>query len=117
MNLPNAVLKVLAKHIGQPNRIRRDPLRSEVMGLMSRGEKNISDRVLRQSIEDLRRTDDQGALICSSSGGGGYWLASSLDELLESYREERRRGINILVTVRSRLNRGRRVLSGQRRLM
>jgi hypothetical protein len=117
MNLSHAVLKVLSHHIGQKNRIGRDRLRSEVMGQLSRGERNISDRVMRQTIEELRRTDDQGALICSSSGGGGYWLAQDLDELLLSYREERRRAINILVTIRARLNRGRRVLSGQRKLL
>ena len=117
MDLQHAVIKVLSKHIGQPNRIRRDNLRSALMGMLPRGEKNISDREMRQAIEELRRTDDQGALICSSSGGGGYWLAVDLDELLESYREERRRAINILVTIRSRLKRGRRVLSGQRRLV
>lgn len=117
MNLQHAVIKVLSKHIGQPNRIRRDKLRSELMGILPRGERTISDREMRQAIEELRRTDDMGALICSSSGGGGYWLAVDLDELLESYREERRRAINILVTIRARLHRGRRVLSGQRKLL
>ena len=117
MNLSHAVLQVLSKHVGQENRIARDRLRSRVMSLLPRGESTISDRERRQSIEELRRTDDQGALICSSSGSGGYWLSADMDELLESYREERRRAINILVTIRARLKRGRRVLSGQRRLM
>ena len=117
MDLQQSIIKVLSKHIGQPNRIRRDKLRSTLMPMLPRGERNISDREMRQAIEELRRTDDLGALICSSSGSAGYWLAVDLDELLDSYREERRRAINILVTIRSRLNRGRRVLSGQRRLM
>ena len=117
MNLTHAILQVLSKHVGQPNRIRRDKLRSKIMALLPRGESNISDREMRQAIEELRRTDDQGALICSSSGSGGYWLAVDLDELLESYREERRRSITLLVTIRARLKRGRRVLSGQRRLL
>lgn len=117
MNLAHLITQVLSNHVGQENRIRRDALRSRVMSLLPRGSKNISDREMRQTIEELRRTDDMGALICSSSGSGGYWISADLDELLESYREERRRAINILVTIRARLKRGRRVLSGQRKLL
>lgn len=117
MNYQHAIIKVLSKHVGQENRITRKHLRSRIMNLLPRGERSITDREMRQVIEELRRTDDQGALICSSSGSGGYWLAVDMDELLESYREERRRSITLLVTIRARLNRGRRVLSGQRKLL
>ena len=117
MNLPYAVLKVLANHVGQKNRITRTKLRSRVMDYLPRGEKNVSDRELRSCIEELRRTSDTGALISSSSSGGGYWICQDLDELLQSYAEERRRGLSILVTIRARLKRGRRVLSGQRKLL
>lgn len=116
-DLAHLITQVLAKHVGQENRIRRDALRSRLMALLPRGSKNISDREMRSTIEELRRTDDQGALISSSSGGGGYWICKDLDELLESYREERRRSITLLVTIRARLKRGRRVLSGQRKLL
>lgn len=117
LNLSHAVLKVLANHVGQKNRITRAKLRSRVMDYLPRGEKNVSDRELRSCIEDLRRTDDQGALISSSSSGGGYWICQDMDELLASYVEERKRALNILLTVRSRLRRGRQVLSGQRKLL
>jgi len=116
MDIYEALLKVLSKHKGRKNAIGRPRLRSEIMALMPRGEKNISDRRMRLAIEDLRRNTDQGALICASSTHKGYWIAENLDELLESYHEERRRAINTMITIRQRLKRGRALLSGQMRM-
>lgn len=112
--LESAILRVLAHHRGQKNRIPRptlvDWLRSNAFGY-------ITDRDVRSAIENLRRGDDHGALICSSSGTGGYWLAEDLGELLASYQEERRRCLTEMVTIRERLRRGKAVLGGQLRMI
>ncbi len=107
-----AILRLLrgGGHIGKERRVSRQAF---VLWLQNNVDASIDDRQAREVVELLRRTDDDGALICSSSGCGGYWLAANLDELLESYREERRRFLTGLVTIRERLRRGRRVLSGQ----
>ena len=111
--LGRALLKVLGNHVGVKNRMTRDGL---LLWLQTNVDSGLEDRGLRSAIERLRRTDDVGALICSSSGVGGYWLAETIDELLSSYREERRRFLTEGATIRERLRRGRHVLSGQRRM-
>jgi len=106
MKIEDAILLILRKHVGKENAIRRMHLKWMLQTMGHR----VSDRSMRQTIEHLRRTDDEGALICSSSAGGGYWIARNDYELMESYREERRRALNILVTIRERKERGRRAL-------
>lgn len=108
--LERAILKVVETRIGQPKRIGREELVAHLRRYL---DPKLKDREVRASIEDLRRNDDIGALICSSSGTGGYWLAENISELLASYREERRRALTEMVTIRARLRRGRSVLGGQ----
>lgn len=108
--IKRCILSELLSHRGQDNRISRDGLREAISNRLLR---RVGDRKMRSMIEELRREHDLGALICSSSSGGGYWLAANLDELLASYREERRRAINTMVTARERLRRGKAVLGGQ----
>jgi hypothetical protein len=112
--LERAILRVIDKRIGQPKRIGREEL---VDHLRRYFDPTVKDREVRASIEDLRRNDDIGALICSSSGTGGYWLAENITELLASYREERRRALTEMVTIRARLRRGKSVLGGQLKML
>ncbi len=112
--LERAILRALNGRVGSARRIARDGL---LTWLRINHDARVSDREIRAAIERLRRKDDIGALICSSSGIGGYWLAENLDELLDSYREERRRCLTELVTIRERLRRGRAVLGGQLRML
>ena len=112
--LERAILAVLEKRSGQQRRITRPAL---VEWLRHNHDKRLTDRELRASIEDLRRHDDIGSLICSSAGTGGYWLAETINELLASYREERSRALTEMVTIRARLRRGRSVLGGQLKML
>lgn len=111
------ILKTLRKHKGRHNAISRTKLRSRVMRGMPRGQSNVSDREIRKQIEWLRNHDEEGALICASAGVKGYWIAVDLEDVLEGYRQERKRAITLLVTMRNRLKRAREHFGGQERLL
>ena len=110
MELHNAILDVLKGHVGKENRISRRLLLRRVWGEV---DILVSDRDMRQGIEELRRDHPIGALICSSSGSGGYWLAESYGEVLASYQEERRRAMSTMFTQRQRLDAARKYFGGQ----
>lgn len=114
MTLEEVILSILESRTGKANRISRANLRQFVSYRMF---ENISDREVRKTIEELRRSNGRGALICSSSGSAGYWFAESYAELLENYREERRRALSLMYTMRQRLRAGRHHFTGQMRLI
>ena len=80
--------------------------------LASRGRPTITNREMRAIIAEMRL---RGALICSTGGrGGGYWLADSLDDVLDfTNRELRSRALNLLVTARAMRREARRQFGGQ----
>ena len=84
-----AVLDVLKKHRGKRRRLSRGNLRGLVVG---RVHQRVSDRAMRNAIEQLRTNHRTGALICSTTqGGGGYWLAENLGELDRYLRQDESR--------------------------
>lgn len=112
-----AIKKALRGHVGRERALSKEKLRSRVMQEMPRGLKNIHEREIRKAIEVLRNEDSIGALICSSAGVRGYWMAEDLDDVLEGYRQERKRAITLLVTMRQRLKFAREFFGGQRKLL
>lgn len=74
----STVKRVLWGHVGQDSRISREALAKEVGARLAC---EVDDRVIRRSIEELRREDPDGALIMSASRSDGYWIAGSLMEL------------------------------------
>lgn len=88
MELKQRILNSLPR--GYTNRISRPALLSKLP--------DISDRVMRAEIEELRRNDPDGAWICSSTDGG-YWLAESLSELDSFLNQDAHRGHVILERV------------------
>lgn len=79
------VKRVLWGHVGLDRRIGREALAEEVGGRLGI---EVDDRVIRRSIEELRRDDPDGALIMSASRSDGYWIASSMSELEAANAED-----------------------------
>jgi len=112
------VLRVLMGHVGRAAAIGRWQLAHEVTvrcGLPGGpdGEGNPEDaaahpydRVIRKAIEELRRSDDTGALICSSSSGLGYFLAADAQELEASLNEDHHRALSLLQRISAQKDRG-----------
>jgi len=111
----NLVMSCLQLHKGRENAVSIEDVTEYVATYATWI--HVDERRVRQAIEDLRRTSDRGALICSSSGVKGRWLATSLNDVLENYREERRRAIELMVTIRERRERACRMFGGQLRLV
>ena len=114
MTLLETILSILEPRVGRKRRISRKKLRNWLCYQLQR---EVSDREMRSAIEELRRSNSKGALICSSSGLSGYWMAEDYDELVENYRHERRRALSLMYTMRQRLRTGRRFFSGQMRML
>ena len=53
----------------------------------------LSDRKLRQTIEDLR---NDGNFICNDSNGCGYYISNNLEDLERQYRNDTARALSIL---------------------
>lgn len=53
----------------------------------------VSDRVMRQMIEDARR---DGILICNDNDGRGYYIAESIDEIERQYNRDKARALSVL---------------------
>jgi repressor of nif and glnA expression len=80
--LEREILRVLSFHVGKKHALGRDQLVEEVR---ARGY-DAHERQVRQCIHDLRR---KGILICSMPGEeGGYYMAASLEEVLEFLERE-----------------------------
>jgi hypothetical protein len=75
LHLREAILLILARHVGRENRIPRPVLLHQLRKCL---EHRVSDRRMRAAIEELRET---GTAICSSSSDGGYFLAKDVQEI------------------------------------
>lgn len=84
-NVISTVKRILWGHVGQANRISREGLADEVSGRLG---VEVDDRVVRKSIEEMRQSDPDGALIMSSSRLEGYWIASTPAELETANAED-----------------------------
>ncbi len=99
-SLKLAILEILKDHKSRTSAIDRRRLGIEVLREVGYV---ISDREIREAIQELRGEDPRGAIIMSSSGASGYWLAQSIQEIQAHYREERSRALSILVRIRAQL--------------
>jgi len=116
--ISDTVLRVLTGHVGKPNAIGRWQLAHEVCvrcalhaGPPGGGEGDAQgihpyDRMIRKAIEELRRSDERGALICSSSNGLGYFLAADAQELEASLAEDHHRALSLLERISAQKERG-----------
>jgi hypothetical protein len=101
-SVSDALVLALSGHIGHDNRISRDDLRLRVSDIL---ERPISDRDMREAIEQLRATS-RGATICSAngrprvSGSGGYFLARDQAELDHYIRQDEHRALTTLKRLR-----------------
>ena len=93
-----AILAIVGDHRGRMRSIDRRSLGIEVLREVGYV---ISDREIREAIQELRAEDPRGALIMSSAGASGYWIARDLEEIQDSYQEERSRALSILVRIRA----------------
>lgn len=85
-----AVLDVMRWHIGRRNKITRDELAEAVLHRVDYAEPpDDMDRQVRKAIQQLRKTDTLGCLICSSSRWQGYWIAESREDVDSTYWELR----------------------------
>ncbi len=80
--LEQAIKRILERHVGRNEAIRRKSL----LRLLANASYQVTDRVMRAQINQLRK---DGVLICSAGGeNGGYWLAESPEELEEFIEHE-----------------------------
>ena len=100
-DLKRSVLHIIGRHVGYANRIQRKNLLNI---LRNSSGLDVSDRLMRKAIEDLRDTDPEGAKICSSLDGG-YYMAANVNELERYLNTDLSRAVKIL----KRVNRQRRV--------
>lgn len=102
--IKHCIKRVLADHIGKNNKILRNDLRVQIKleyKYISENELRISDRAMRNYLEDLRATDIFCSRICAATGdGGGYWLARSRAELMENMGIDKRRLMNTYRRIR-----------------
>ena len=112
--LKDAILYVLQNaHVGRASAITHERLTAH---LASHGFSEITERPVRQAIEELRNQDDDGALICAASGVGVY-LAATLNEVQDfTDRELRSRARSLLTTARRQRQAANRKFGGQARL-
>lgn len=99
-SLKLAILEILSDHKSRTSAIDRRRLGVEVLREVGYV---ISDREIREAIQERRSSDSRGALIMSSSGASGYWMAQNIQEIQAHYREERSRALSILVRIRAQL--------------
>lgn len=89
------IIQVINQHRGSKNIIKRaDMLKALVNGL----KRHVSDRQMRQAIEDLRTDHPEGAYICSTTAGG-YYRAESPGELADYLEVDERRAKMILARI------------------
>ena len=108
------ILEILEKHRGHQCRISRVELLFRINhNFVGPDAVYISDRAMRNLIEELRTTTTKGAWICSSQKQpGGYYLATSLQELEDYLAVEDRRGVTILTWTKSQRQHARERLPG-----
>ena len=82
-----AILKLLEGR-SKGSALSRDRMVYEVNLLVDQVDK-VSDRAIREAIENLRQTSERGARIMSSSGWSGYWMLDHIDEFEAFYLEEK----------------------------
>ena len=85
--LHSVILNIMQTHKAKDHKITREELRQEASQWY--GQK-VSDREMRQALEDLRASNPEGAYIVSSLSGG-YFMAQSLFELDEYLRADESR--------------------------
>jgi hypothetical protein len=108
METTKAVLNVLRQAKG----INRRVSRSDLMELVSmQCSRKVSDREVRQAVEDARLTPE-GSLICSSTSKGGYWFATDKEELEQYLRQDERRCLTMCNRIRKQREAAGLALSG-----
>lgn len=95
------ILNILRSRQGKSAKISRRQLREEVSSWSGR---NVSDREMRQAIEELRTDNSDGAMICASLSGG-YYTARDLVELDEALRSDESRIRKIAQRIRKQRQR------------
>jgi hypothetical protein len=94
------IIEILYKHQGYDHRIIRGTLLFRICMSWQHDYSSIlflSDRKMRDIIEDLRCTDVLGSRICSTSGNkGGYFVATRRRELLANLMSDLRQALTIL---------------------
>jgi len=92
--LDKKILRILAGHLGENNRISRGDLVKLALYKFSDNDiTETDDRLVRETISRLRH---DGHLICSSSGTGGYYMASSYDDVENMRAEMESRAMDLL---------------------
>lgn len=94
------VFSILAEHRGKRNRVKRSDLAVQA-SLYSGVDFDVTDRECRLAIEYLRNETIEGSAILSTSGMSGYWIAESMDEIMDHIKEEKARSISILKRIRN----------------
>jgi len=110
MTIEETVLTILEGRRGRDWAISRESLRKSVEYELKQ---QVKDRAIRKAVETLRSEGGRGSLICSSSRTRGYYIAESYEDVLEVYREERRRAMTLLVRLRKQRDAARRHFGGQ----
>lgn len=110
MEITQAIFKVMNYHRGAANSIERRELLNRIHYWTG---SQLSDRAMREAIEDLRTNTKEGAYICHSPDGHGYFLATTPQELRDYLLTERKRGISILKRVSQQAKRAGVALEGQ----
>ncbi len=93
------ILEILYKHQGYDNRIIRGTLLFQICMAWQSDYSSIlflTDRKMRDMIEELRCTSVLGSRICSTSGNkGGYFVATRRRELLANLMSDLRQALTI----------------------
>jgi hypothetical protein len=97
--IEHIVVEILYGHIGYDHRLSRGDFRTKISQRWYDSQGSflvLSDRKMRQLVEDLRCQDGPGCRICSTSGnGGGYFMAESYQELLRNITDDLKKANSI----------------------
>lgn len=97
--IKHIILDVLYQHQGYDARIKRGSLRIQIMSDWYKEYDTyllLTDRRMRDLIEELRTGDVMGSRICSTCGNhGGYFVAENKYELFKFSLNDRRQALTI----------------------
>ncbi len=98
------ILTILNKHTGHNVRVSRVELLQRInfrLSIVMPADRNyVSDRLMRNLIEELRTKTTAGSMICSSLDGG-YFMAADLEELETYLATEEGRAKSLLKRTRN----------------
>lgn len=97
--IKHIIINILYNHKGYDARIKRGSLRIQIMSDWYREYDTyllLTDRRMRDLIEELRTGDVMGSRICSTCGNhGGYFVAENRYELFKFSLNDRRQALTI----------------------